>query len=211
VIAASFHRRWRSRIAAVLALKILVTWLVVDFVSGLVHWFEDTYGHPAVPFIGRRVTKPNLLHHFRPRAFVKNSWYASSQLLIIGCAAVLAIAWMIGRLSPMVILATVLAVNANQVHKWSHRTAAENGPLITLAQRVGLTQSPRHHQEHHAGGKNSNYCVMTGFLNPILDGCRFWRGLEWVLGRFGLRRRDDDALLAEVLRQEPDFLERPAA
>ncbi len=107
----------------------------------------------------------------------------------------------------MVVLGAVLGVNANQVHKWSHRTAAENGLLIVLAQRLWLVQSPSHHQRHHAGGKDSHYCVLTNFLNPILDDCRFWRGLERLLGLVGLKRRDDEAMLASVLLEEPDFLE----
>jgi ubiquitin-conjugating enzyme E2 variant len=192
---------------ALVSLKVLATWLVVDFISGFVHWFEDSYGHPRLPFVGRRITKPNLLHHFRPRAFVGNSWYASSQLLLVACLVVLAIAWTFNWLSPMVVLAAALAVNANQIHKWSHRSVEENGRLITIAQRAGLLQSPSDHRAHHSGEKNSSYCVMTGLLNPVLDRSRFWRGLEWVLGRLGLEKRDDDALLAQVLKEEPGFLE----
>jgi plasmanylethanolamine desaturase len=191
-----------------LLLKILVTWLAVDFISGLVHWVEDSYGRPSTPFVGRRITKPNLRHHFRPRAFVSNSWYSSSELLLFSCLAALGLAWLLGRLSPMVVVAAVLGANANQVHKWSHRTRGENGPVIAAAQHLGLLQSPAHHQRHHLGAKDSHYCVLTNLLNPVLDGCRFWRGLEFVLGRCGLRKRDDQALLAQVLRDEPDFLVR---
>ena len=108
-----------------LPLRILATWLVVDLISGTVHWCEDSYGSPATPFVGRRITKPNILHHFRPRA------------------------------------------------------------------------------------KDSHYCVLTNFLNPVLDASRFWRGLEWLLRRAGIEKRSDDLMLAEVLRQEPDFLDRP--
>jgi hypothetical protein len=78
-----------------------------------------------------------------------------------------------------------------------------------LAQRVGLLQSPQHHRAHHSGTKDSHYCVMTGLLNPLLERCRFWRALEWLLARFGLEKRDDDALLAEMLHKDPDFLDRP--
>jgi len=59
-----------------------VTWLAVDWISGFVHWFEDSYGRPSLLFVGDRITKPNLRHHFRPRAFVANSWYSSSELLL---------------------------------------------------------------------------------------------------------------------------------
>lgn len=187
--------------------KVVATWLVVDFISGVVHWAEDSYGHPAMPFVGRRITRPNLLHHARPRAFVTNSWWTSSQLLVVACAVSLGIAWAVGHLNPLVVLAAVLGVNANEVHKWSHRTAAENGPVITGLQRLRLLQTPQQHHGHHIAGKNSHYCVLTNVLNPILDGSGFWRGLEWVIAKtLGVRKRDDDALLAEILAREPDFL-----
>ncbi len=37
------------------------------------------------------------------------------------------------------------------------------------------------------GEKNSHYCVVTNFLNPLLEEVNFWRRLErtieWVTGR----------------------------
>lgn len=195
--------------AAETLLKIAATWLVVDFISGVVHWAEDSYGSPSATFIGRRITTPNLLHHFRPRAFVVNSWFASSSLLIAASAAALVVAWLIGELSPMVVVAAVLGSNANQVHKWSHRSDAENGPIVATLQRLRLLQTPAHHAGHHMGRKDSRYCVLTNVLNPILDGCGFWRGVELALEKlFGLKKRDDDALLAQLLQGEPDFLDK---
>ena len=187
-------------------LRVAGTWLVVDWISGFVHWFEDSYGSASTPFVGRRITKPNLRHHFRPRAFLSSSWYSSSQLPVLSGVAAIIIAWLAGRLSPMVVLGAVLGANASQVHRWSHRTAAENGWLINLAQRARLIQSPSHHLRHHVEGRDSHYCVLTNWLNPILDHCRFWRGLEWLLALVGLEKRSDEAMLASVLLTEPDFL-----
>lgn len=189
--------------------KIVVTWLVVDLISGCVHWCEDSYGQPSARFVGRRITTPNILHHFRPRAFVSNSWLASSSLLLVACIAALLVAWILGQLSPMVVLAAVLGANANQVHKWSHRSESENGRIIVTLQRLRLVQTPSHHARHHVCQKDSHYCVLSNVLNPILEWSRFWRGLEWVLERwFGLTKRDDDAMLAMVLRREPEFLSK---
>ena len=186
--------------------KIVGTWLVVDWISGFIHWFEDCYGHPSTPFIGPRITKPNLRHHFRPRALVSDSWYSSSKLPLFVCAVAVIVAWLLGRLSPMIVLGAVLGANASQVHKWSHRTEIENGWLIVAAQRLGLAQSPSHHHQHHIGGKDSHYCALTNCLNPILDHVRFWRGLECLFAMLGLRKRNDKAMLALVLLEEPDFL-----
>jgi ubiquitin-conjugating enzyme E2 variant len=194
--------------AAFVVSKILVTWLVTDFISGFVHWLEDSYGHPHLPIIGRYVTKPDLLHHFHPRKFVTNSWFSSSDLLLLLCLASMVVAFAIGRLSPMVFLAAVLGVNANQIHKWCHRTPHENGRLISALQKLRLVQSPRQHSRHHVDKKDAAYCVLTDFLNPILDTCRFWRALELlILKVFRLEKRDDEALLALVLEEDPDFLD----
>ena len=188
--------------------KVILTWLVTDWVSGLVHWLEDSYGHPHMPIIGRYVTKPDLLHHYHPRRFVTNSWFSSSDLLLLLCLVALLVALALGRLSPMVFFATALGVNANQIHKWCHRSARENGKVIVALQRLHLVQSPRQHSRHHLGKKDSSYCVLTDFLNPVLDACSFWRGLEWVIFRlFGIQKRDDDALLALILAEDPGFLD----
>ena len=45
---------------------------------------------------------------------------------------------------------------------------------------------------HHSGEKNTRYCVVTPFVNPVLDRLGFWRGLERVLvPLFGAPRRED--------------------
>jgi TMEM189-like protein len=54
-------------------------------------------------------------------------------------------------------------------------------PLDVYASRGHVVQTPRQHHHHRLGKKDAAYWVLTGFLNPILDGCRFWRGMEWVV------------------------------
>ena len=187
-------------------LQVVGIWLLTDFLSGVFHWLEDAYGNPFWPLFGRHVTKPNILHHYIPRAFVTNSWFLSSRLLLLICTLIVLVTVVLGVFNWMVALAVLIGVNANQVHKWSHRTRQENGPLVTLLQRVRLVQSPSHHHRHHIHGKDSHYCVLTDFLNPILDRARFWRGLEWGIARlFGVRRRDDEAMALDVLAREPGF------
>jgi ubiquitin-conjugating enzyme E2 variant len=82
-----------------------------------------------------------------------------------------------------------LGINANQIHKWAHRSPPENGPLVSLLQRARLVQTLRHHAFHPADPKYSHYCVLTNFLNPVFDGIRFWPALEWALrSAFGAKR-----------------------
>ena len=79
--------------------------------------------------------------------------------------------------------------------------------MIVVMQRLRLVQSPGHHHGHHVNDRDSLYCVLTDVMNPILDRCQFWRGVEWVISRLlGIKKRDDDAMLSLVLAEEPDFL-----
>lgn len=184
--------------------QVIAVWLVTDFLSGVFHWLEDAYGDPTWPIVGRHVTKPNILHHYAPRAFVTNSWFLSSRLLLAICALITIATLALGVFNWMIALAMVLGVNANQVHKWSHRSRHENGPVVGMLQRLHLIQSPSHHHRHHVQGKDSHYCVLTDFLNPVLDGIGFWRALERLIALvFGAQRRDDATMARAVLQQDP--------
>jgi ubiquitin-conjugating enzyme E2 variant len=66
-------------------------------------------------------------------------------------------------------LVVLIGINANEMHKWTHRTKAENGRLLTWLQQVGLLQPPVHHVLHHSDPKNTHYCVLTNYLNPLIS------------------------------------------
>ena len=190
-------------------LEIIITVLVADFVSGFFHWLEDAYGNENWPITGRLVTKPNILYHHDPRYFTRHAWLQSSwDLLCLGLLVLLA-AWLLGVLNWRVWLFVALGVNANQIHKWAHRTRAENGPVISFLQRLRLLQTPRHHAHHHSDPKNSHYCVLTDFLNPVLDGIGFWQFLEslvWIV--FRKRRRLDTSVVSCTRSQNTLSAER---
>jgi len=183
----------------VIVFEVVITVLITDFVSGLLHWAEDAYGHEQWPITGWLITKPNVLHHHDPRYFTRHGWFHSSWLLMCVALVVVLGAWLCGLLTWHVWLFAALGANANQIHKWAHRSPAENGRVISFLQRVRLLQTPRHHARHHTDPKNSHYCVITDFLNPILDGSRFWEALEAVIFVVsGVRRRVDPSVAATL-------------
>src|SRR5438132_4521442 len=137
-------------------LEVIITLFVADFISGLFHWLEDAYGREDWPITGRLVTRPNILHHHEPRYFTRHSWLHSSWDLACLCLLVLLAAWLTGLLTWQVWLFSSLGANANQIHKWAHRTPAENGRVISFLQRIRLLQTPRHHARHHTDPKNSH-------------------------------------------------------
>ena len=74
--------------------------------------------------------------------------------------------------------------------------------LARCLQRCGLTLSPARHGRHHLAPCTVAYCISTGWLNPLLDGVGFWRGLEWVVSR--LTGADPREPGARTSRMSPD-------
>jgi plasmanylethanolamine desaturase len=176
-------------------LQAIATIVIADFFSGFFHWLEDAYGHEDFPVTGRLFTVPNILHHHNPRYFVRHSWLQSSWDLALFCALIVFVAWLFGLLSWQVWLLAILGANANQIHKWAHRSRHENGPLISFLHDCRLVQSPAHHAGHHTNPKSSHYCVLTDFVNPVLDRIGFWGGLERLVAvLFSVSRRVDTSI-----------------
>lgn len=179
----------------IIALRTARTVFTAEFFAGAVHWFEDAYVRENTPLIGRLVARPNIVHHHYPRYMTRNSWWESSWDLFLLAVLLVVAAWGCGVLTWQITLFAVLVANANQMHKWAHRTAKENGPIISFFQNIRVLQTAQHHALHHTDPKNSHYCTMTNVLNPVLDGIRFWDGAEWLLARtIGLQRRADTSV-----------------
>jgi plasmanylethanolamine desaturase len=186
--------------------KFVACIVIADFLSGFFHWLEDAYGREYWPITGRLVTRPNILHHHEPRYFTRHSWLKSASVIMVLVAAGLLAAWAGGFLGWMTWTVALIDVNANESHKWAHRTPSENGRLIRALQWTGLLQSPAHHARHQHR-KNTHYCVITDYLNPLLDAVHLWDGLEWLVYRItGVRRRHDDS----VTLSNSDNSKRPA-
>lgn len=198
---------------ALFATQALFVVLLAELCAGIVHWFEDAYIREDTPWLGKYVGRPNVIHHHLPRYMTRNNWLQSSWDLLLASAVIVLVAWALDCLTWHVWLFAAISTNANEFHKWAHRTRKENGRVITFLQRIGLLQTSHHHALHHTNPKNVRYCVVTNCLNPVLDRLHFWAGLEWLLARiFGLHRRPDTSLpehgpapawLEELRREEP--------
>lgn len=178
-----------------ITLQFFVVVALADFVAGVVHWLEDAYGQEDTPVLGQLVIKPNIIHHHLPRFFTKYSWWQSSWQLVVLGLVTLGSAWALGLLSWHVWVFVLLSINANEIHKMAHRTRAENGAFITALQNLHILQTPRHHALHHSDPKNTYYCPITNFVNPVLESVKFWEQLEAVIERLtGVRHRDDTSV-----------------
>ncbi|MEJ1971410.1 MAG: fatty acid desaturase CarF family protein [Lacunisphaera sp.] len=184
---------------------------LADFVAGLVHWAEDAYFTADTPVIGSRIIVPNIVHHHVPRHFTRLSWWQSSADLVLAGLVLLAIAWPLGLVSWQLLLFIAVSINANEIHKMAHRTRAENGWLISKLQDWHLLQTPRHHGLHHTDPKNTYYCPITNYVNPLLEKIQFWARLEALIARLtGATHRVDTAVRGQG--PAPEWIEnyRPA-
>lgn len=177
------------------ALEFSGTVFTAELVAGFVHWLEDAYVRDDTPLIGRFVGRPNTMHHHFPRFMTRHSWWQSSWDLVLLATIPLFIAWKLNWLTWQIWLFALLSANANEFHKWSHRTRKENGHIISFLQDARILQTAKHHARHHTDPKNSHYCTITNLLNPVLDQICFWDGLEWLLAKtIRLERRPDTSV-----------------
>ena len=78
-----------------------------DFVSGVVHWFEDRYGNPKWPILGHTI-RANQEHHFKPRKFLNGTFIERNrEVLVIGALFLLGF-WAAGLLNLFTISACLL-------------------------------------------------------------------------------------------------------
>lgn len=178
-----------------LPLQAVAVILAADFIAGFIHWAEDAYIREHTPLVGKWIGRPNTIHHHLPRRMTRNSWLRSNWDQLMAMSVMVMIAAMLGRLSWQVWLFAIVGGNANEVHKWSHRTRKENGRFISWLQDMRILQTPHHHAIHHTNPKEVNYCPVTNVVNPVLDTLRFWSGLEWLLAKtLGLKRQPDTSV-----------------
>lgn len=152
---------------------------MADLVTGAIHWFEDRYAKRSWPVVGEWIAAPNELHHAEPRAFLENGYFWRNSTTLIPCVfiaggfAYFGCWWWL--------LVTVLSSQANEIHALAHRGGVSTP--IKILQESGIFQSARHHAAHHVSPFATHFCIMTNWLNPLLDRMRFWRFLEWILLR----------------------------
>ena len=182
-----------------LAAQIAGIWLLVDFCTGVLHWFEDRYVRVSWPLLGRLVAVPNIIHHYHPTFFTQGTWWSRSRVLVLIGVIVVSTAWFTEKLDWKVWLFVGLGINANQVHHWSHLPRRRRPGAVRVLHAVRLLQHPKHHAKHHRRDKDDHYCTFTGVLNPLLDNLRFWTALEAVvLWLFGVRPRPDGTVATPV-------------
>jgi hypothetical protein len=171
---------------AVDVLSVFGCLLVVDFIAGVLHWAEDTWTAPGRSrFLDTWVVRDNIEHHRRPGLIRSGSYWSTNRVGIALAALVTGVLAACHVHAWQAYLIVALASQSNQIHLWAHTATPPRA--VRWLQRLGILQSREHHGEHHRRPYASRYCTTTNFLNPVLDAIGFWRGLERLIERCGVR------------------------
>jgi hypothetical protein len=167
----------------------LLAYVASDVISGVVHWGGDTIGHEDLPFVGPNFIRPFREHHVDQKDITRHDFVETNGNNCIVVLGPLVVAFLLAPrqvgfgffAATFVAFLAVFVVATNQFHKWAHE---ENPPFIARPlQRWGLILSPRHHEIHHAAPHDTHYCITVGWMNPVLNGVRFFRTMEWLIAR----------------------------
>jgi ubiquitin-conjugating enzyme E2 variant len=163
---------------------IATCYLSADFLTGVVHWAEDTWLAPGRSrLLDRYVVLDNIEHHRRPGSIRGGSyWGTNAPSLIVATIAIALLAvFDVQAWQPYLIL--IFASQGNQIHKWAH--SSERPAIVRWLQAIGVFQSRAHHGKHHARPYAVHFCALSNYLNPILDGIGFWIEIERIAAGFG--------------------------
>lgn len=186
---------------------------LADFISGLVHWAADTYGSSNTPVFGNFVSTFRV-HHIDPEDITRyDAIEANADVFLFSAPVHLALLLVVrDSFALWLMFGLFLASYPNsQIHKWAH--LQRRPAWVTRLQRLRLLLGPEHHRHHHSGSHLTNYCITTGWLNPVLDRARFFRALEWLLSHAGLppTREASDYVASGISSPRSLLVSRPSS
>ena len=181
---------------------VFLGYLAADFVSGMVHWLADRYFSPETPVIGSTFIVPFREHHADPKDitrvdFIQTNGHNSLVTIpVLGIFHLLPIEsgswWAIGLFSATLSLSTWIFLT-NQFHKWAHVDTVPK--WVRPFQKIRICLDVDVHELHHTYPNDTNYCITSGVLNPLLEKINFWRKMEWVMLKvFKMKPFHDDNL-----------------
>ncbi|MDF1767569.1 fatty acid desaturase family protein [Maricaulis sp.] len=180
--------------AAIIAAQIGLGVLFADLMSGIVHWYIDTYGDPKTPILGKHVYWPTINHHAQPLDCTRASFWSRNGPNLALSAAFLVVFLILGWINAFTLSALATGVFASEIHVWSHKPKRKRPPLVHWLQSRGVLLSPKEHWQHHTHAHNTRYCTVTNLLNPALDRLRIFRLVEGFVEGFGRRKPRDEIM-----------------
>lgn len=162
--------------------QLVLGWLLADLVTGAFHWTEDNFGSEGWPIVGPWIIRPNRLHHRAPLQFTRHGFWERNGASIVTATIVAAALMLVFGVEPWIAALALGAALSNEVHRYAHQPSSSPAWLRVL-QQIGIIQSPREHARHHRPPHDANFCVLTDWLNPVLEELGFWGRLGRLFGR----------------------------
>ncbi|GFR48763.1 hypothetical protein Agub_g10584 [Astrephomene gubernaculifera] len=168
--------------AVVFGAAVLLAYSLADLGTGVYHWAVDNYGDASTPLVGRQIAAFQG-HHQRPWTITQRQ-FANNVHQVFGPACYPAAALL--TLSPLMPLGWNAWSSAflftvcisQQLHAWSHMKKSELHPAVVALQDAGVLIGRRMHGAHHRPPFTDNYCIVSGWWNPLLDGSGVFRRME---------------------------------
>jgi ubiquitin-conjugating enzyme E2 variant len=194
-------RTWRPLHAPSLVIFALLTGcLASDFISGIFHWFFDTWFSPDTPYIGKAFVRTFREHHVDPTAICRHDFVETNGSNILSGGFLFVCGHWTDEpyVSTSFLFAGIFMSLTSQIHKWAHTERVPR--VVAFFQRVRFILPKTMHTEHHAAPYDRTYCITNGWLNAPLHHTRFFRILEYVIRvtTGALPRRDDIGEIAAV-------------
>lgn len=170
--------------AALNVLWVPACFLIADFLTGLLHWSEDTWLAPGKSkLLDAWIVRDNIEHHRMPGAIRAGHYWQTNRVCIAIAAAIAAVLFAFHVHAWQAYFIVFLGSQSNQIHLWAHSSRLPK--WVAFLQRAGVLQSRNQHAKHHKSPYAVNFCVVTNYLNPVLESLRFWRGLESIFVSLG--------------------------
>ena len=175
--------------AVVVAIMLAAGYLMADLLTGVVHWFCDTFFDVTTPIVGPALIAPFREHHRDPLLMTRHGFLELTGSSFRGLAPVLAVFLWWGGSAPPAAHAFVLAmasgaVATNLLHRWAHDP--DPPAPARLLHGLGVILTPERHARHHAPPYAAAYCVTSGWLNPWCERLRLWSRAEALLVALGV-------------------------
>ncbi len=186
----------------IVAICMVAGYIAADFISGMVHWFCDTWGSPDWFVVGPVFIRTFREHHVDPLSITRHDFVETNGA---NCMAIMPVVvpaaflhldptspWRVGLGAFCAALALCIPFTS-QAHKWAHTDEDKIPTVVRWLQRAGILLSKDHHEQHHAAPFIKNYCITTGLCDHILERISFFRVAERVITSVtGAIPREDD-------------------